>query len=120
MERVRKLANSVQIVAGNVATGEANGLSPAMLDRLRLDPRRLAGIADAVEAVAALPESHTPSALCVVALAVRSGRLACDAPTRAMLARREFVRAVQPSCQHHLDIAASLDAVLASSPSPSQ
>ncbi|WP_324740773.1 glutamate-5-semialdehyde dehydrogenase [Tsuneonella sp. CC-YZS046] len=42
--------------ARDVAAGEANGLSPAMLDRLRLDPQRLAGIADAVEAVAALPD----------------------------------------------------------------
>ena len=42
--------------ARDVAAGEANGLSPAMLDRLRLDPARLGGIADALEAVAALPD----------------------------------------------------------------
>jgi glutamate-5-semialdehyde dehydrogenase len=35
--------------------GEARGLTPALLDRLRLDPARLAGIADAVDQVAALP-----------------------------------------------------------------
>lgn len=42
--------------ARDVAAGEANGLSGAMLDRLRLDSGRLAGIADAVEQVAALPD----------------------------------------------------------------
>ena len=42
--------------ARDVATGEANGLTSAMLDRLRLDPARLAGIADAVEQVANLPD----------------------------------------------------------------
>ena len=36
--------------------GKANGLSSAMLDRLRLDSARLAGIADAVEQVATLPD----------------------------------------------------------------
>lgn len=42
--------------AADVAVGEARGLSGAMLDRLRLDSTRLAGIADAVDAVAALPD----------------------------------------------------------------
>ena len=42
--------------ARDLAAGEANGLSAAMLDRLKLDPQRLAGIADAVAAVAALPD----------------------------------------------------------------
>jgi len=42
--------------AGDVAAGEANGLSGAMLDRLRLDPARLEGIASALEAVAGLPD----------------------------------------------------------------
>ncbi len=42
--------------ARDVSAGEANGLTGAMLDRLRLDPARLAGIADAVEQVAALPD----------------------------------------------------------------
>jgi glutamate-5-semialdehyde dehydrogenase len=52
-------ARSASVLSANardIAAGEANGLSPAMLDRLRLDEKRLAGIADAVEAVAALPD----------------------------------------------------------------
>jgi glutamate-5-semialdehyde dehydrogenase len=40
----------------DLAAGEANGLSKAMLDRLALDEARLAGIADAVAAVADLPD----------------------------------------------------------------
>ncbi|SRR5690554_813086 len=49
--------SSGEILAANakdVAAGESSGLSPAMLDRLRLDESRLEGIAAAVEAVAAL------------------------------------------------------------------
>jgi glutamate-5-semialdehyde dehydrogenase len=42
--------------ARDLAAGKANGLAPAMLDRLRLDEQRLEGIAAAVEAVAALPD----------------------------------------------------------------
>jgi len=42
--------------AGDVARGEANGLSPAMIDRLKLDPKRLEGVAAGLEAVAALPD----------------------------------------------------------------
>ncbi len=42
--------------AADMARGSAAGLSPALLDRLRLDPARLAGVADAVEAVAALDD----------------------------------------------------------------
>ncbi len=42
--------------ARDMAAGEANGLTSAMLDRLRLDAGRLSGIADAVGAVAALPD----------------------------------------------------------------
>ena len=42
--------------AKDLAAGEANGLSPAMLDRLALNETRLAGIADAVAAVADLPD----------------------------------------------------------------
>lgn len=48
-----------EILAANaqdIAAGEAKGLSGAMLDRLRLDPARLAGIADAVDQVASLPD----------------------------------------------------------------
>ncbi|WP_407637631.1 glutamate-5-semialdehyde dehydrogenase [Croceibacterium mercuriale] len=42
--------------AQDCAAAEANGTSGAMLDRLRLDAGRLAGIAAAVEAVAGLPD----------------------------------------------------------------
>ncbi|WEK45530.1 MAG: glutamate-5-semialdehyde dehydrogenase [Candidatus Andeanibacterium colombiense] len=42
--------------ARDLAAGEANGLTAALLDRLRLDPARLEGIAAAVEAVADLPD----------------------------------------------------------------
>lgn len=48
-----------EILAANaqdLAAGEANGLTRAMLDRLKLDPARLAGIADAVDQVAGLPD----------------------------------------------------------------
>ena len=47
-----------QILAANaqdIAAGEARGLTSALLDRLRLDERRLEAMAAAVEAVAALP-----------------------------------------------------------------
>jgi glutamate-5-semialdehyde dehydrogenase len=47
------------ILAANrqdIVAGEANGLTGAMLDRLRLDPARLAAMADAVAQVAALPD----------------------------------------------------------------
>ncbi len=40
----------------DVAAGEARGLSAALLDRLRLDDSRLAGIADAIDHVADLPD----------------------------------------------------------------
>ena len=42
--------------AEDMAAGAARGLSPAMLDRLRLDAERLEGIAGAIAAVAALPD----------------------------------------------------------------
>lgn len=50
--------------AKDVAAGEANGLSGAMLDRLRLDAGRLKGAAQGVEAVASLtdPVGETISA----------------------------------------------------------
>ena len=41
---------------GDVARGRASGLSPAMIDRLMLDPARLEGMAAGVEAVARLPD----------------------------------------------------------------
>ncbi len=52
-------ARAADILAANgedMTAGRANGLSGAMLDRLRLDETRLAGIADAIDAVAALPD----------------------------------------------------------------
>lgn len=66
--------NSAAILDANakdIAAAEANGLSGAMLDRLRLDATRLNGIAEAIENVASLPdpvgevidESTAPSGL---------------------------------------------------------
>lgn len=52
-------ADATAILAANaedLAAGEAAGLTPAMLDRLRLDPVRLEAIAAAVEQVARLPD----------------------------------------------------------------
>lgn len=52
-------ASEAAILAANaldVAAGEERGLSGAMLDRLRLDSGRLAGICDALDQVAALPD----------------------------------------------------------------
>ena len=49
-------ADAEAILAANardIAAGEANGLSGAMLDRLRLDEARLEGIASGVDAVEA-------------------------------------------------------------------
>jgi glutamate-5-semialdehyde dehydrogenase len=42
--------------AEDMAAGAANGLTPAMLDRLKLDAARLGAIADAVENVAELAD----------------------------------------------------------------
>jgi glutamate-5-semialdehyde dehydrogenase len=42
--------------AADMERGAGNGLSPAMLDRLRLDDARVAAIADAVDQVAGLPD----------------------------------------------------------------
>ncbi|MBJ7439794.1 MAG: glutamate-5-semialdehyde dehydrogenase [Sphingopyxis sp.] len=52
-------ASAFDILAANaedMAAGRTNGLSGAMLDRLRLDEARLAAIADAIDDVAALPD----------------------------------------------------------------
>jgi glutamate-5-semialdehyde dehydrogenase len=52
-------AASRQVLTANaedLAAGKARGLSGAMLDRLMLDEARLAGVADAVAAVADLPD----------------------------------------------------------------
>jgi glutamate-5-semialdehyde dehydrogenase len=40
----------------DIANGRENGLSAGLQDRLRLDPSRLQGLADAVRAIAALPD----------------------------------------------------------------
>ena len=63
-DALRKAAEQLRaaqdgILAANAVDmeeGRAKGLSPAMLDRLLLDADRLAGVADAVEAVAALKD----------------------------------------------------------------
>jgi glutamate-5-semialdehyde dehydrogenase len=69
---LRKAAPEVLAAnARDFAAGETNGLTPALLDRLRLDEQRLEGVAAALEAVAALPdpvgevisESTAPSGL---------------------------------------------------------
>ena len=52
-------AAAPEILAANaqdIANGEEAGLSPALLDRLKLDEARLEGIASAVDAVAVLPD----------------------------------------------------------------
>lgn len=49
-------AEVLEANARDVAASEAAGLSDALLDRLRLDSARLAAIADAVDAVAELPD----------------------------------------------------------------
>ncbi|WP_137753141.1 glutamate-5-semialdehyde dehydrogenase [Sphingopyxis sp. L1A2A] len=52
-------ASAADILAANaedMAAGRTNGLSGAMLDRLRLDAERLADIAGAIDAIAALPD----------------------------------------------------------------
>ena len=63
-EALRAIAHAVRaagpdVLAANAAevdAAAARGVSPALLDRLRLDTDRLEGIAAAVEAVAALPD----------------------------------------------------------------
>ena len=42
--------------AGDVAAGEAHGLSGPMIDRLRLTDRAIAQMADGIDEVAALPD----------------------------------------------------------------
>ncbi|MGP1352885.1 MAG: glutamate-5-semialdehyde dehydrogenase [Parasphingopyxis sp.] len=52
-------ASEDEIVKANradMARGEANGLTAAMLDRLKLDGERIEGIAQSLESVAALPD----------------------------------------------------------------
>jgi len=52
-------ADEARILAANgedMARGQANGLTSAMLDRLKLTPQRVEGIAAGLEAVAGLPD----------------------------------------------------------------
>lgn len=52
-------ASAANILSANgedMAVGRANGLSGAMLDRLRLDEERLVAMADAIDDIAALPD----------------------------------------------------------------
>ena len=54
---VRRTAQTILAAnAEDLAAGEARGLSPAMLDRLRLDKSRLEGIAVGLEAIAGLAD----------------------------------------------------------------
>lgn len=56
-QAIRKAAAAIlEANAADVAAGKANGLSPAMVDRLLLDEKRIEGMAAGVEAVAALPD----------------------------------------------------------------
>ncbi|HZV09612.1 MAG TPA: glutamate-5-semialdehyde dehydrogenase, partial [Novosphingobium sp.] len=55
-EALRRAAPAILAAnAEDMANGAARGLTAALLDRLRLDDKRLAGMADAVENVARLP-----------------------------------------------------------------
>lgn len=61
----------------------------------------------------AWPESHTASALSLVALALMEGRLPDDTDTRALLGQRRVLQATQPHCLYQLDVSARLDQALA-------
>ena len=53
------LSRSDSILSANaldLAAGEKNGLSPSMLDRLRLDEKRLSSMAEGIRTAAALPD----------------------------------------------------------------
>jgi glutamate-5-semialdehyde dehydrogenase len=51
-----RAAEVLEANARDLEAGRESGLSDALMDRLALDPTRLAGIADAVRAIAALPD----------------------------------------------------------------
>jgi hypothetical protein len=61
-------------------------------------------------------ESHTPSALSLVALAVLERRLPDGASTRIVLNRRAAALASRGHCTYGLDIPASLDATVGPAP----
>jgi Fe-S oxidoreductase len=58
------------------------------------------------EHAAAQPESTTPTALAMIALAVSNGQLPFDASTRAALARLAGARSCAAACPYGYDIAA--------------
>ena len=51
-----RAAEVLEANARDLEAGRESGLSDALMDRLALDPARLAGIADAVRSIAALPD----------------------------------------------------------------
>lgn len=55
-ELVRRAPQIVEENAKDIAHAEKNGLSAAMIDRLRLNESRVAGIADGIRQVAGLPD----------------------------------------------------------------
>jgi glutamate-5-semialdehyde dehydrogenase len=56
-EAIEKERDAIQAAnAKDMAAGEQNGLSPALLDRLKLDDKRIAGMATGLREVAALPD----------------------------------------------------------------
>lgn len=93
--------------AKDMEAGAANGLSPAMLDRLKLDEARLEGVASAVEQVAHLEDpvgkvidrSERPNGLVMERVRVPVGVLAIIYESRpnvtADAARWAFVRAMR-------------------------
>jgi hypothetical protein len=57
-------------------------------------------------------ESHTPSAMSLIALAWLDGRLSADSGVLYALGRRDAVKASKGHCTYGLDIDAALDAAL--------
>ncbi len=53
---IRRTPEILEANALDIEAGVAAGLTPALLDRLRLDPARIAGIAAGVREIAALPD----------------------------------------------------------------
>jgi len=74
-------AGILEANARDVAKAESNGLSGAMIDRLKQDPKRLEDVAAGLEAVAALPdpvgqiidETHRPNGLVLQRIRVPLG-----------------------------------------------
>lgn len=53
---VARTAEIVEANAGDLEAGRHSGLTDALMDRLALDPRRIAAMADGVRAIAGLPD----------------------------------------------------------------